>query len=684
MMRYILLLVFIVSNVQLMGQKGNTNLIRQIDSLKQELVKPQPDSIKAEIHSRITINYMHINPDSSKYYGENAIKFFEKTKNFRQQVFITGHMMETNIKLGNLPMALELGLSILPLIEGRGVYKSGVSPIYDNLGLIYHYLGDNEKSIQYYRMMLIRGDVDIRGVAFGYFGMAVVYESINKLDSALICLDKSHDAFYEGNHSTNYEDINWDKPYQYKVYPAWYNLRAKVYLKQNKPELALADLRETLNTTLNSKEVFHTSNTYNDISALYKTLNKSDSSIYYAEKGIEEANKISYISGILDGSKILAEYYESIDPQKALKYFKLTSETEKKLYGAGNMQVMKDMIAQSDKKQVEIEAAKDKYQNRLRMNAIMGIAFTLLVIAIFLFINSRRKQKAKLKIEKAYDLLKSTQSQLIQSEKMASLGELTAGIAHEIQNPLNFVNNFSEVSVDLVEEMREEMATGNTDEVDVLSNDLKQNLEKISHHGKRASSIVIGMLEHSRASDGKRELTDINTLADEYLRLAYHGLRAKDKSFNADFKTAFDDELPKISVVPQDIGRVLLNLINNAFYACTERSRTSTEQSRTSTERSRSADENDYKPLVSVITLKEEDKIIIKVRDNGNGIPESIKDKIFQPFFTTKPTGQGTGLGLSLSYDIIKAHGGSLELNTEKNVGTEFIITFPYQEITKE
>ncbi len=377
MMRYIFLLVFIASNVQLMGQTGNTNLIRQIDSLKRELVKPQPDSTKADIMRRITMDYIHISPDSSKYYGENAKILFEKTKNFRQQVFITGFLMESYIKLGNLPKALELGLNILPQIEDRGVYKSGVSPIYDNLGLIYHYLGDNKKSLQYYRKMLIRDDVDIRGVAFGYYGIAVVYESINKLDSALISLEKSREAFYMGNHSTNSDDINWGKPYQYEVYPAWYNLRAKIYLKQNKPELALADLRETLNTTLNSKEVFHTSNTYNDISALYKTLNKSDSSIYYAEKGIKEANKISYISGILDGSKILAEYYESIDPQKALKYFKLTSETEKKLYGAGNMQVMKDMIAQSDKNQVKIEAAKDKYQTRLRMNAILGIAFTL-------------------------------------------------------------------------------------------------------------------------------------------------------------------------------------------------------------------------------------------------------------------------------------------------------------------
>ena len=623
---------------------------------------------------------MHINPDSSKYYGENAIKFFKKTKNFRQQVFTTGQVMESNIKLGNLPKALELGLSILPLIEDRGVYKSGVGPIYDNLGLIYHYLGDQEKALQYYRKMVTRGDVDMRGVAFGYYGMAVVYESINKLDSALISLDKSRDAFYKDNHSTNSEDINWGKPYQYEVYPAWYNLRAKIYLKQNKPELALADLRKTLNITLNSKEVFHTSNTYNDISALYKALNKSDSSIYYAEKGIEEANKISYISGILDGSKILAEYYESIDPQKALKYFKLASETEKKLYGAGNIQVMKDMIAQSDKKRIEIEAAKDKYQNRLRMNAIIGIAFTLLVIAIFLFINSRRKQKAKQKIEKAYTELKTTQAQLIQAEKMASLGELTAGIAHEIQNPLNFVNNFSEVNNELIDELNDELEKGNVEEAKAISKDIKENEQKINHHGKRAESIVRGMLQHSRSSSGLKEPTDINALADEYLRLSYHGLRAKDKSFNADYKLEADEKLPKIEVVPQDIGRVLLNLINNAFYAVDKRAKELTPHP---PEGGLRKAQNEYKPTVTVSTASfippsgGQRGVRICVKDNGPGIPSSIVDKIFQPFFTTKPTGSGTGLGLSLSYDIIKAHGGAISVESKENEGTEFIITIP-------
>ena len=277
---------------------------------------------------------------------------------------------------------------------------------------------------------------------------------------------------------------------------------------------------------------------------------------------------------------------------------------------------------------------------------------------------AREKELAQSKeIEKAYDELKSTQQQLIHSEKMASLGELTAGIAHEIQNPLNFVNNFSEVNAELISEMKEEIGKGNFEELKALVEDLAVNEEKIIHHGKRADAIVKGMLQHSRTNAGQKEPTDLNALADEYLRLSYHGLRAKDKNFNADFKTDFDAELPKIEVIPQDIGRVLLNLINNAFYAVHERTLTGL------------YDRDNYKPTVKITTQKIDNKIEIHVKDNGNGIPEEIKDKIFQPFFTTKPTGEGTGLGLSLSYDIItKGHGGALTVESQAGKGTDFII----------
>jgi len=258
--------------------------------------------------------------------------------------------------------------------------------------------------------------------------------------------------------------------------------------------------------------------------------------------------------------------------------------------------------------------------------------------------------------------LRSTQTQLIQSEKMASLGELTAGIAHEIQNPLNFVNNFSEVNDELLKELNAEADKGNLEEVKAIAKDISFNSEKINHHGKRADAIVKGMLQHSRSNSGQKEPTDINALADEYLRLAYHGLRAKDKSFNATIKADFDESIGTVNIIPQDIGRVILNLINNAFYAVGDKKKLSG---------------NGYEPTVAVSTKKTNGKVEIKVSDNGNGIPQKVLNKIFQPFFTTKPTGQGTGLGLSLSYDIVKAHDGKLKVETKEGEGSKFIIELP-------
>ncbi|MEO5593703.1 MAG: ATP-binding protein [Chitinophagaceae bacterium] len=287
----------------------------------------------------------------------------------------------------------------------------------------------------------------------------------------------------------------------------------------------------------------------------------------------------------------------------------------------------------------------------------------------------------KEELQHALDELKSTQAQLIQSEKMASLGELTAGIAHEIQNPLNFVNNFSEVNTELMGEMKAAIEKGDMDEVNAIANDIIANEQKINHHGKRADAIVKGMLQHSRSSGGQKEPTDINALADEYLRLAYHGLRAKDKSFNATMKTDFDESIGSIQVIPQDMGRVILNLITNAFYVVAEKKKPLTPDGKINLA------SKDYVPTVTVSTKKTGNKILISVKDNGNGIPAQVMDKIFQPFFTTKPTGQGTGLGLSMSYDIVtKGHGGELKVQTKESKGlpgeesgSEFTIQLPIQ-----
>jgi signal transduction histidine kinase len=323
---------------------------------------------------------------------------------------------------------------------------------------------------------------------------------------------------------------------------------------------------------------------------------------------------------------------------------------------------------------LEFEKASQR-QRWIIFSAFAGL-FTFLIILFIIARNKRKLNKAYHKLqEKSVEIenknetleqtlkqLQSAQLQLIQAEKMASLGELTAGIAHEIQNPLNFVNNFSEVNKDLLVELKDEIKKGNLEEVAAIAEDVIFNEEKINQHGKRADAIVKGMLQHSRTTTGQKEPTDINALCDEYLRLAYHGLKAKDKSFNASLKTDFDESIGEIQIIPQDIGRVVLNLINNAFYAVDQKKRQQPEG---------------YEQTVLVRTRKLKDRIEIKVRDNGNGIPQKVLDKIFQPFFTTKPSGEGTGLGLSLSYDIVKAHGGEITVETLEGEGSEFSIKLP-------
>jgi signal transduction histidine kinase len=294
--------------------------------------------------------------------------------------------------------------------------------------------------------------------------------------------------------------------------------------------------------------------------------------------------------------------------------------------------------------------------------------------------HAREIEKAYHQLEESHETLKATQAQLIQSEKMASLGELTAGIAHEIQNPLNFVNNFADLNQDLLQEMKREMTEGNLTDAAALADDVIANEARIAQHGKRADAIVKNMLQHSRAVSEEKEPTNLNALADEYLRLAYHGLRARDKAFNCTLQTQYDPQLPMVPLVVQDMSRVLLNLFNNAFHAVQEKQKT---------------DGTAYEPTVSVSTAVVSDPgsnlrnpssenrnpglIAITIRDNGPGIPEAIREKIFQPFFTTKPAGQGTGLGLSLSYDIVRAHGGGIRLNTETGQFTEFVVTIPME-----
>ncbi|MCH6235782.1 tetratricopeptide repeat protein [Cognataquiflexum rubidum] len=408
----------------------------------------------------------------------------------------------------------------------------------------------------------------------------------------------------------------------------------------------------------------------------------------YANEGLEQANKMKQAMQQRNAHELLAKINERQgDFEEALANYKLFKQYNDSINNARGQRLAATLEAEYEfsKKTLEFEKASLR-QWWLVFSAFIGL-FTFLIILFIVYRNRNKLNKAFLvlkeknveieskneKLENALDQLRSTQLQLIQSEKMASLGELTAGIAHEIQNPLNFVNNFSEVSKDMIAEIEEERAKSDEvrDEslVSEILGDVLQNLERIHQHGKRADAIVKGMLEHSRTGKGEKILTDINALTSECLRLSYHGFLAKDKNFKVDFRTELDPGLPKANVVPQDLSRVFINIINNAFQAF----------SNSEFIPDRDRDHNsELKPLVKVSTMKNGDNLEIRVSDNGPGIPDAIKDKIFQPFFTTKPTGQGTGLGLSLSYDIVKAHGGELKVNSIFGEGTEFLINLPY------
>jgi two-component system, NtrC family, sensor kinase len=646
----------------------------QLESLQRSLKNAPNDTIKMDVYLNLALYYNEINRDSSLFYLAKGLPIAQKLK----LKLYEAHFLENRgymlTHIGNYPKALESFLASLKILEDIESEKyawnlsNGQTPRMDRLnklgylhltmGHLYGRTNNTDNQISsYHQSIAIAETIQDSGLmALANWALGRVYLSLNKPDSALLFAQKAL-LLIEG-----------------KYRGGVLNSIGQIYEAKGEYELALDAYRKSLNYGLEQNNLTGITGSSLSLSSLFLTLNQPDSSLYYSRKALATSNNIK-------GSQVMANAYQLISDvysnqgkgDSAYIYLKLATIIRDSLNNVQreNLLAYQSIGFDEQLRVKKLEEEKIQMQSKIRTNTLAGSLFTLIVIAFFLYRNNRQKQKAKQNIEKAYNQLKSTQSQLIQSEKMASLGELTAGIAHEIQNPLNFVNNFSEVSKELIGEMNDELAVGNWQLAKEIAGDIEQNLEKINHHGKRAGDIVKGMLQHSRTSTGQKEPTDLNALADEYLRLSYHGLRAKDKSFNADFKTDFDKTLPKISVIPQDIGRVLLNLINNAFYACTERSRSA------ASEKNLSGLEETYKPTVTVSTKNLGDGIEISVKDNGSGIPEEIKTKIFQPFFTTKPTGQGTGLGLSLAYDIVKAHSGELKVESHEGEGTEFSIQIP-------
>ena len=657
-----LVLLFVLTTRHVVAQYD------KLDSLKQIFHSSRNDSIRFALSLQIGEGYLYRNNDSGLVYIQKGTALAYQRGSALWQAHaraaMMGYFFATNDFVGSLNLSLQnindfsrhhdgylLAYSMMfmgAIYVGNGYAEKAKADLQNAIAILdtLHYV-DSLHSIHYFNSKETL-------LAAAYMNQGSSYSSLQKMDSALWSAQKAYEEDMKGQTDWNYPVHALGATYQIMGQTdtaiALFKIAASMAMK----ELILKDVVDS----------------YNSIAALYKERSETDSAVAYARKSIALEKQINY-RGALDAALLLSEVYEKRHrDDSALYYYKYAMGTKDSALSFAKVQqiqsiAFKEEIKEREQRQ-QAELQQTKYRGQVKILIVLGVAVTLLSIALTLWRTNRHKQKANAllqkkntQIEQTLVQLRTTQTQLIQSEKMASLGELTAGIAHEIQNPLNFVNNFSEVNNELIEEMNNE---GDINEIKALANNIKQNNEKIAFHGKRADAIVKGMLQHSRTTSGQKEATDINALTDEYLRLAYHGMRARDKSFNAKFQTDFDNSLGKINIVSQEIGRVILNLINNAFYAVSEKAKQNIVG---------------YEPAVTVSVRKVRDRVELRVSDNGSGVPEKILGKIFQPFFTTKPTGQGTGLGLSLSYDIIKAHGGEIKVETKEGEGSEFIIQLP-------
>jgi len=631
---------------------------KRIDSIRHQLTIAKDDTSRVLVMANLSFAYSFNNSDSGSMYANKAIELAKRihfSKGEIRAIFSKSATLETK---GDMPGALELGFNGLEMAQKQNLpLETSIS--LTQIGNVFYDLNDYAKAISFYQraFTINKGIQEQPGAAFWNWqtevNLGTAFMLNHQLDSSLAHLQK---AFIETSHN-NY----W--------HPVFLMFFGQLQFETGKQDTGLTYLRESIKIFENNNDSYSISDACRIIATCFKEKNEIDSTVYYAKKALFKAQSINYKTSILDASKLLAEAYEPKDVKQALYFRKVFDTTNNILYGPGKVKSLQKTLSDEQDRQRKTEAERIAYQNQIRQYSLMGGLVVFILIGYILYRNNLQKKNAnillqqqKQKVESTLQELKSTQYQLIQSEKMASLGELTAGIAHEIQNPLNFVNNFSEVNKELITELKHEVKNKNYDEVELIANNIESNETKINHHGKRADAIVKAMLQHSRSSTGVKEPTDINALANEYLRLSYHGLRAKDKSFDATLNNDFDASISKVNIIPQDIGRVLLNLYNNAFYAISEKKK---------------QQPKGYEPRVSVSTKNMNDKVEIRVNDNGNGMPQKVVDKIFQPFFTTKPTGQGTGLGLSLSYDIIKAHGGEIKVKTKENQGSEFIVELP-------
>ncbi len=628
------------------------------DSLKLLVSKTNRDTTKVRLFAELGYSYaFYFHVDSSIFYSQKAISLARQIQ-FKPgeayAMFCYGWSMWS---AGNYDKAIEAALKSLNLYKDLENYVQ-IFNVCGELAVLYRDVGDFGQSLRYGKLALHLYDslITIRnlGLVVPFVTVASSYLGVNQIDSASFYIAKEYEMEKAGRYGVGYT----------------YDVLGDIEVRKKNYQKALSYYDSVLygaHIFNNNLDVLFT---YFLKAQLYQKMGNMDSSIWYAKSILSKPEFSRVHRAVLEALTVLAENYRLMtNNDSTLKYLELKVALNDSLFNKETARAIQNLTFTEELQQQEIETARKQYQSQVRLYTVFALSGVFLLIGIILYRNNKLKQKAntvllqeKQKVETTLKALESTQSQLIQSEKMASLGELTAGIAHEIQNPLNFVNNFSEVNEELLEELKEEIDGGNLNQAKSLADAVIQNQKKINQHGRRADSIVKGMLQHSRTSTGQKELTDLNVLADEYLNLAYHGFRVKEKDFNVVIHRNFDMSLEKVYIIPQDMGRVLLNLCNNGFYAVAEK---------------RKQLGIAYEPEVSMSTRKKDHSIELSVKDNGNGIPQKIMGKIFQPFFTTKPTGQGTGLGLSLSYDIIKAQGGELTVLNHEGEGAEFIIRLP-------
>ncbi|MCL6257638.1 tetratricopeptide repeat protein [Aquiflexum sp. TKW24L] len=727
-MKINIILFFLIMTVNVgMAQTKETDSLKLLITDLKKNPSFEKDTTYIKTLSELGFRLLYVNPDSTSLLADQTIALSREINYSKGMVDgLKNRGAVINIQ-GNYMQALEVFEEAFQLTE-KNSYPKGAAEVFQNKGMVYFNLGKYPEALDnFYAALKIREEIaDSKGIASSTNGIGTIYYMQGKYSEALefyllaltiaekfnfktgieafaanigevmIQLNRNEEALEYLLKSEEVTALTGNKETMSFIQL----LLGTAYLQQGNYEESIKSFKLCNQLAEEIKSQEYLGRSYLGLARVHLAEGNTESALMYGQQLVNLATQVKYNELLRDGNELLSKIHETRGRDKlSLFHFKLfkqyadsinNQETERQAanLAAAYEYEKRELILKAERDQKELEFQEKTNRQRWIIFSIIAALISTVIIALVIY-RSRQKEKStnqllhfkneeillqKHGLEEALANLKSTQAQLIQSEKMASLGELTAGIAHEIQNPLNFVNNFSEVSSEMIGEIEEERSKSQEarDEtlVGEILGDIKQNLEKITHHGKRADAIVKGMLEHSRAGKGEKAPTDINALADEYLRLSYHGLRAKDKSFTADFKTDFDPKLPKVNVVASDMGRVLLNLINNAFYACAERSRSAVN------EESKKGEEG-YSPKVLVRSRQENGKVLISVQDNGNGIPQKILDKIFQPFFTTKPTGQGTGLGLSLSYDIVKAHGGELKVETKEGEGSVFQILLP-------